>query len=276
MVHAWRRAAAVIGIIALAVAAFQAGVAVGASSAAARVVTSQTAQVTPTPSARPSTGAPVAEHSDPASPAISETPDCFYGNVHSEHEPAAEWASIVLDTSIRLASSYVPPDLADTSAAGLNGGHLIRELVVEDLARLAKAARAAGAPVAIQSAYRSFDSQRQAFQHWVSTAGRKEALRMSARPGHSEHQLGTAIDFRSASSLAAPWGFRNWGKTDAGAWMLTHAWRFGFVLSYPRGSFGRTCYGYEPWHYRYVGRSVAAAIYASDLTPREWFLRAEG
>jgi D-alanyl-D-alanine carboxypeptidase len=55
--------------------------------------------------------------------------------------------------------------------------------------------------------------------------------------------------------------------------MAENAWRYGFVTSYPRGSFAQTCYDYEPWHYRYVGRDLAAAIRAGGLTPREYLWR---
>ncbi len=51
---------------------------------------------------------------------------------------------------------------------------------------------------------------------------------------------------------------------------MEHAWRFGFVLSYPQDLTDRTCYAYEPWHYRYVGRDLAAAIHDSGLTPRRY------
>jgi D-alanyl-D-alanine carboxypeptidase len=52
--------------------------------------------------------------------------------------------------------------------------------------------------------------------------------------------------------------------------MAANAWRYGFVMSYPRDAFEQTCYDYEPWHYRYVGRDLAARIRASGLTPRQF------
>ncbi len=75
----------------------------------------------------------------------------------------------------------------------------------------------------------------------------------SARAGHSEHQLGTAIDF-TIPGLARPWYYADWGRTRTGAWLRSNAWRYGFVLSYPAGGTARSCYAYEPWHYRWVGR----------------------
>ena len=89
---------------------------------------------------------------------------------------------------------------------------------------------------------------------------------------HSEHQLGTTIDFMSTDG-GAPWHGSDWGHSAAGKWLTRHAWQYGFVLSYPRGARDVTCYAYEPWHYRYLGRPIAAAIHASEMAPREWLLR---
>ena len=93
---------------------------------------------------------------------------------------------------------------------------------------------------------------------------------MSARPGHSEHQLGTAIDFRSADDATPPWQLDDFADTDAGGWLRDHAWEYGFVLSYPRGEAAETCYSYEPWHFRYVGRDIARAVHDSGETLRRY------
>ena len=99
---------------------------------------------------------------------------------------------------------------------------------------------------------------------------------MSARPGHSEHQLGTALDFRSADDPTPPWQLDDFADTAAGGWLHDHAWEYGFVLSYPKGASAETCYAYEPWHYRYVGRDIAAAIHASGQTPRRYLWETYG
>jgi D-alanyl-D-alanine carboxypeptidase len=65
------------------------------------------------------------------------------------------------------------------------------------------------------------------------------------------------------------------GQLSRRRWMADNAWRFGFVLSYPKGRSDQTCYAYEPWHYRYFGRDLAAKIHASGLTTREYLWRAE-
>jgi hypothetical protein len=153
---------------------------------------------------------------------------------------------------------------------GLAGGGQVRALVKADLSAMAAAAAAAGAPLAVASAYRSYATQVSTFAYWVKTSGEKAALLSSARPGHSEHQLGTALDFTSAGG-GAPWDYADWALQPAGAWMAAHAWEYGFINSYPQvGSPALTCYQYEPWHYRYFGRPQAAAMHASGLTSRQW------
>jgi zinc D-Ala-D-Ala carboxypeptidase len=189
-------------------------------------------------------------------------------DVLTPHRGYGDWAITLLDTIYHLPADYAPGDLVDSSAAGVNGGYLLRSFVAAELREMAAAARAAGAPIQLVSGYRSYAQQQATFDYWVRVGGYEAALRTSARAGHSEHQLGTAIDVTSEGG-AAPWEYADWAATSAGAWMRTNAWRYGFVMSYPHGSFDRTCYDYEPWHYRYVGRELAARIAGSGLTPRE-------
>lgn len=197
-------------------------------------------------------------------------PDCRYTDVPVLGDPVTGWATVVLDTIYQLPSDYAPATLVSTSRAGIDGGFQVSKVVINDLRALHDASVAAGAEVAVRSAYRSYAEQQGTFAHWVDVAGRDGALAVSARPGHSEHQLGTAIDFRSASSTKAPWDYADWGATKPGAWMADHAWEHGFVLSYPKGMKDETCYESEPWHYRYVGRELAAAVHDSGLTLRRY------
>lgn len=183
----------------------------------------------------------------------------------------------VLDTVFALPSDYAPSDLVPVSSAypaTYDGGGqlLVREVVIEDLRAMLAEAEAAGVRLAVQSAYRSYEYQESTFAYWVQRDGYDAALASSARPGHSEHQLGTALDLRSLDGPPA-WDLEDWALTEEGAWVAANAHRFGFVMSYPRGSRDVTCYVYEPWHFRYVGREVAQAINDSGLTPREFLWR---
>ena len=197
-------------------------------------------------------------------------PPCRYQDIETHKQSLDDWPYTVLDTVFKLPESYVPDDLTPLNQVGIGTDDmLVRALVLPDLEALLAAARAAGVGLEVQSAYRSYSYQTSTFDYWVQQDGMAAALATSARPGHSEHQLGTALDFRSADGPPA-WDVADWRATPEGAWLSENATRFGFVMSYPKGKKSTTCYAYEPWHYRYVGRDVASAVETSGLTLREW------
>ena len=198
-------------------------------------------------------------------------PACRYDDVPSPYQDYADWDKTLLDPIYKLSESYLPPDLEPIPGAG---DYQVRSLVLPDLTEMMAGAAAKGVPLAVQSAYRSYAYQAQTFDYWVNLQGREAALKSSARAGHSEHQLGTALDFRSADGPPA-WELEDWAQTPAGAWLEQNAWRYGFVMSYPRGKQSVTCYTYEPWHYRYVGKEAARALKETGLTLREWLWRSQ-
>src|SRR5207249_10580668 len=103
----------------------------------------------------------------------------------------------LVDTILRVTKTYVPPDLVPVSDAGLGGSETVRLITIDDLRAMSDAAATAGAPLGVQSAYRSYAEQKVVFDGWAARLGYTRALQVSARPGHSEHQLGLAIDFKS-------------------------------------------------------------------------------
>ncbi|MGH2429174.1 MAG: D-alanyl-D-alanine carboxypeptidase family protein [Candidatus Limnocylindria bacterium] len=195
----------------------------------------------------------------PVLPDNGPLPSCSYQDVLTEHRAAGDWPRTLLDPIYMVPSSYVPPDLVSTASAGINGGYTVRSVAIPDLRGMADAARVAGIDLRIYSAYRSYATQQAVFARKVAELGYEAALLRSARPGHSEHQLGTTID---VSNTPGAW-----------AWLADNAWRYGWVMSYPSGKTSVTCYIHEPWHYRYVGRERAASIRASGLTLREYLWR---
>jgi D-alanyl-D-alanine carboxypeptidase len=164
--------------------------------------------------------------------------------------------------------------LVSVRRAGLSGYGSVRRVALADLKAMVRASRAAGLRLAVRSAYRSYQTQVWTFAHWVHAGGTAAALETSARPGHSEHQLGTAIDFTRAGGIA-PWFVPDWGKTREGAWLARNAWRYGWVMSYPKGRKAATCYAYEPWHFRYVGKDTARQVHHSGRALRQvlWTLQ---
>jgi hypothetical protein len=131
------------------------------------------------------------------------------------------------------------------------GKHRVSAALAGELRDLVAAARTAGHILRIDSAYRSYAAQAQLFATIVER-GR------AARPGHSEHQLGTAVDLRLPSTAAI-------------AWLAENAPAFGFVVSYPPGKQKVTGYRPEPWHVRYVGRAVAEQVAATGASLEEFF-----
>lgn len=211
-----------------------------------------------------------------ATPPQSPLPTCAYGDEPAPRAALHEWPVTLLDTTYRLPADYAPQDLVNLTAALAHvapgqtlaaAGHQLRTEAAQGLVALFEAAEAQGVKLAVQSAYRSYDYQASTFEYWTQQDGYEQALRTSARPGHSEHQLGTAVDLRSRHGPAA-WDLPDWADTPEGAWVLANAHLYGFVLSYPRGEEHRSCYAYEPWHYRYVGRELAQAIHATGDPPR--------
>jgi zinc D-Ala-D-Ala carboxypeptidase len=202
--------------------------------------------------------------------AAAPLPQCRIDDVRTRYTQLADWRKTMLDTTLRLPRTYAPDDLRSTADAGLNGGFMVRQVILADLTALAAAARSAHSAVAVNSAYRSFQEGKDSFEKFVQQVGYETAIKYGARPGHSEHQLGTTIDFRSATSGKAPWNYPDWATTPPGAWMKEHAWEYGFVMSYPRNKRLKTCMNYEPWHYRYVGRQIARQVHDSGVTLRRY------
>lgn len=230
-----------------------------ANAQAVRVTTTHAVPTTETPSDR--TPPPLRR------PQVAE---CTNGDTPVEDDPLTDWDTVVVDTEYALDPAFVPPDLVPVSEAGFpNTDDLVRRVMVEDLGGFRLAAEARGLPFVIVSAFRDASYQRQLFEGRVITDGHEMAAAFTARPGHSEHQLGTTIDVINPESAELTTDF---GATPTGQWVARHAHEFGFVLSYPAGARDTTCYDYEPWHLRYVGRDIAGRIHRSGMSPREWLL----
>ena len=133
------------------------------------------------------------------------------------------------------------------------------------------AARRDKAPLRVISGYRSFDGQRELYAAYRKRDGQAKADKYSARPGHSEHQLGLALDVGASN------GERDltvaFGATRAGRWLAAHAHEHGFVVRYPANLTDVTGYEPEPWHIRYLGTETATYLHhhASVQTVEQLF-----
>lgn len=135
-----------------------------------------------------------------------------------------------------------------------NNGQPVRSTVATAVEKMNRAARKAGVELRILSGYRSYRLQKQTFDAYVARDGRKAAETYSARPGYSEHQTGFALDFGGSQGCAFDFCF---ATTKAGKWLKKHGPSYGFIERYPKGFTRITGYIWEPYHFRYVGRTVA-------------------
>jgi len=184
-----------------------------------------------------------------------------------------QWATSVLDPMYRLSSNYVPTTLTwittQAVASPTKGVFLLRRSAATALRNMFLAAREAEVQLRIISAYRSYQTQKTTFAYWVEQSGLRLARKYSAIPGHSEHQLGTAVDLGTLGA-GAPWGSASFATSPTAVWLTENAYKFGFVRSYPAGAkrVALSCYGSEPWHWRYVGLNLAYEIVCSEQVPR--------
>ena len=158
----------------------------------------------------------------------------------------------LIDKKHTASSSYAPKDLVSLKKNSLfdwnKAGMKIRPEAYSALNEMAQAALNDGIRLLVSSAYRSYSYQENLFNYWVSVDGLEEAERESARPGTSQHQLGTAVDFGSISD--------DFDKTQMGQWIYKNAADYGWSLSFPKGYEDVTGYRWECWHFRYIGKNA--------------------
>ena len=162
---------------------------------------------------------------------------------------------VLVDKVRPLSANYEPRDLVRlaNSSYRVNRSDLyLREKAVLSLEEMASSAGNEGLTLIVISAYRTYRYQADLYTRYVNQMGQREADRVSARPGHSQHQLGTTVDFNSISSTFA--------TTRESRWLAANASSFGWSLSYPQGFEHITGYIWESWHYRYVGKELAEFI----------------
>lgn len=181
---------------------------------------------------------------------------------------------VVVNKKRNLPSNYVPSDLVkleDVPTVLQNPEiNQLRKMAYEALKELFTAAKEEESyDLYARSGYRSYNTQNDLYNSYVVNHGKEAADKFSAKPGQSEHQTGLAIDITSESM-----NFQlseTFGDTEEGKWVAENAYRFGFIIRYPKGKENVTGYMYEPWHLRYLGKDLAKSVYESGLTLEEFY-----
>jgi zinc D-Ala-D-Ala carboxypeptidase len=231
-----------------------------------------------TVAAPPATPTPRATTTHTPTPPFTPTPtpggDCRL------RLPSDDLFTIVTQT-YGLSRHYAPQDLvplADYLPQSVTMGlpNEVRGVIIEPLTRMVNDMIAAALRPTIISGYRSYSAQAIAYEKWAGQYPDHVNI-ISAPPGHSEHQLGTVVDFGSPE-LPEIVGdpdieFHTYFyQTSEGRWLQANAHKYGFTLSYPREAFEITGFYYEPWHYRYVGVELATWLYENNQALTEYLL----
>ena len=183
----------------------------------------------------------------------------FYSNIETIVEPSS--VTVLVNKFHALPSDYVPNDLVEIpSFPNLQ----IKDDAVDDFENLLAAAKLDNIIIIPYSTYRSYEYQQGLYNKYLQTDSQEEVDTYSARPGHSEHQTGLALDVRSSS---------HWSNlTDSDyEWMLNNSYKYGFIIRYPKGNSRITGYKEEPWHLRYIGIEHATKVHELGITYDEYY-----
>ena len=169
------------------------------------------------------------------------------------------------ETEVRGGITYVNGILIANKTYGLpsdyNPGKILPD--AQSAFNLMQAdAKKAGLSLWICSGFRSYTYQNTLYNNYVARDGKAKADTYSARPGHSEHQTGLAMDINNASD--------SFNNTKEAKWIAENCYKYGFILRYPQGKQDITGYKYESWHVRYLGKALAKEVYDSGLTLEEF------
>lgn len=159
----------------------------------------------------------------------------------------------------------LPSNFAPNNLVAINGYIKVVDYVKDAFLSLSSDAKAIGLNIYASSGYRSYSNQKYIYENYVSMDGKENADRYSARAGYSEHQTGLAIDVNTIDMT--------FDNTSESVWLRENAYKYGFIIRYPKGKEEITGYMYEPWHIRYVGKELSNKLYkdGSYITLEEYY-----
>lgn len=175
---------------------------------------------------------------------------------------------LITNKYYQLEKDYHYKDLVTISTRYSNkSGQKLNKDVYEAFKKLVEDGENEGVYIRNHSAYRSYNTQNSIYNNYLKEHGLEWTDKWSARPGHSEHQTGLALDV----AVKGKYNFDQFEATKEFEWIKENAHNYGFILRYPNDKTHITGYGYEPWHYRYVGIETATYIYENNITYEEYY-----
>ena len=175
---------------------------------------------------------------------------------------------ILVNKYIYLTEDYIPENLEEISIEYARSGMQLVSEAKEAFETLSQEAKKDGMTIIAMSSYRSYDYQVNLYNNYVKSDGKDAADTYSARPGFSEHQTGLAVDIYNKELP-----YTSFEETKEFEWMQKNAYKYGFILRFPKDKVNITGYQYEAWHYRYVGKKAAKYIHDHNITLEEYYIK---
>lgn len=174
---------------------------------------------------------------------------------------------VIVNKYYTLSETYIPENLVSISNQYAYANNKITEEANNAYVQMWKSAKEAGHQLIVNSSYRDYKDQEDVYESIKLYKGDKEADKVAARPGYSEHQTGLAIDvFEINNQLTG-----TFKDSPAYTWLKENAHNYGYIERYPEGKEYLTGYSFESWHWRYVGIDAAKIIFEEDITYDEYY-----
>jgi len=163
--------------------------------------------------------------------------------------------------------NFVPEDLVKVSYEYAMHDTKLNKVALENFIKMAEDAKKDNVYFIITTAYRDYNFQSVLYNNYVNSDGVANADTYSARPGYSEHQFGYSFDLSNKDYA----DFGEFEYTNEYKWLQENAYKYGFIMRYPKDKEYITGYQFESWHYRYVGIDIATYIYENKITYEEYY-----
>ena len=192
-----------------------------------------------------------------------------YKKAYEEYEQSDTTKGInIIASKVYYLGEYEPKDLVeveDDYKYSSTNPTMVKE-AYEAFKKMADDSHELGLNFTISSAYRSHSTQDTVYNNYLKKDPQSFVDTYSSRPGFSDHQTGLAADLKANNLL-----FEDFTATKEAEWLKDNAYKYGFVIRYPKGKDKVTGYMYESWHYRYVGKEAAKEIYENNITFDEYY-----
>lgn len=173
---------------------------------------------------------------------------------------------ILVNKVYSLNEDFIPENIEKIGPHYAYDGVSIKSNVLTAFEELCDSAKDSGYTLVSSLGYRSYAEQLDIYSSYKSFNGSREADLAVAHAGNSEHQSGLALEIEPYDIVV-----EDADSLEEHKWLVRNAYKFGFILRYPKGKEDITGFEYEPWHFRYVGIDVATKIQKKKITFDEYY-----